>query len=277
MDIILWHKILTPYEQAVNELLVKFNYLRRELLEQGYYCPIEHVMGRVKSISGILDKMQRKGIPLEKMEEEVDDIAGIRLICQFKEDIERISKMISQRSDIEVLEVKDYVTNRKESGYRSYHLVTRYTVNTMEGPKPVIVEIQIRTMAMDFWATVEHSMQYKYQGHSDQAVGARLTNAANAIIRLDDEMSAVREVIMDVQVSHRLRNNLVEDIINTIEGLYRQTSVREVKKIQEEFYRIYNTNDSDELQRYHDQLDEIAQGYRAQINRPAQGIKKTAE
>lgn len=275
MDIILWHKILSPYEQAVIELLSKFNYTKREHQERGRYCPIEHVVGRVKSISSILDKMQRKGISFEKMEEEIEDIAGIRIICQFVEDIEKVSALISSRTDLEIVEVKDYIKKQKESGYRSFHIVARYHVDTIDGPRPVLVEIQIRTMAMDFWATVEHSMQYKYQGHNTEETSWRLSNAANAIIRLDDEMSAVREEIMDVQLSHQLRNNLVEDIVNSIEGLFQRTSAREVKKIQDEFYRIYSMNDLDELQRFHDQLDDMAQGLRAQINRQGQGRKKT--
>ena len=271
MDIILWHKILSPYEQAVSELQSKINYLKREHLERGMYCPIEHVVGRVKSISSILDKMQRKGISFERMGEEVEDIAGIRIICQFVEDIEKVSALLSERTDMEVIEIKDYIKKQKESGYRSFHMVVRYVVDTIEGPKPVIVEIQIRTMAMDFWATVEHSMQYKYRGHNTEQTSHRLSNAANAIIRLDDEMSAVRGEIMDVQLSHQLRNNLVEDIVSSIEGLFSRTSAREVRKIQDEFYRVYSMNDLDELQRFHDQLDDMAQSLRAQINRPGQG------
>ena len=275
MDIILWHKILSPYEQAVGELTTKFHFIRRQFQEQGKYCPAEQIIGRVKSISSILDKMQRKGISFDRMEEEIDDIAGVRIICQFVEDIDKIVKHIQSRTDIEVIEIKDYIRNQKESGYRSFHLLTRYTVETISGPKPVIVEVQIRTMAMDFWATVEHSMQYKNRAQSSDEVSERLAKAADAIIRLDDEMSAVRGEIMDVQLSHRLRNNLVEDIVNAIESLYRKTSAREVKKVQDEFYRIYAMNDLDALQRYHDQLDTIAQGLRAQVNRPGQGTKKS--
>ena len=103
MDIILWHRILEPYEMAVDELILKFRHMKEEYERCGRYCPIEHVTGRVKSISSILDKMQKKNIPMERMEQDIEDIAGIRIICQFVEDIERVANMISRRTDMEVI------------------------------------------------------------------------------------------------------------------------------------------------------------------------------
>jgi putative GTP pyrophosphokinase len=259
---------------AVDELILKLNHIRREYLVQGKYCPIEHVTGRVKSISSILDKMQKKSIPMEKMEELVEDIAGIRIICQFVEDITRVSKMLMERSDLQITEIKDYVSKQKESGYRSYHVVALYTVNTIDGPRKVQVEIQIRTMAMDFWATTEHSLQYKYKGAIPEKVGTRLANAAKAIIALDTEMSSVREEIMDAQLSSKIKYRIVEDIISMIENLYRLTSKREVEKIQDEFYRVFQSDDMEALKHYHEQLDLIAQAYKAQSNRRGEGVKK---
>jgi putative GTP pyrophosphokinase len=234
-------------------------------------------MGRGKSISSILDKMQKKSIPMERMEELVEDIAGIRIICQFVEDIDRVSALLAERSDLKIIEIKDYVRNQKESGYRSYHVVALYTVNTIEGPREVQVEIQIRTMAMDFWATTEHSLQYKYKGAIPEKVGARLANAANAIIALDTEMSSVRDEIMDAQLSSKMKYKLVEDIVSMIENLYSLTSKREVEKIQNEFYRIYESDDMEELIHYHEQLDLIAQAYKAQCNRRGEGVKKSED
>ncbi|MEE8885529.1 MAG: GTP pyrophosphokinase family protein [Eubacteriales bacterium] len=274
MDIVLWHRILSPYEMAVDELILKFHHMKDEYRRYGKYCPIEQVTGRVKSISSILDKMQKKNIPMNRMEEDVEDIAGVRIICQFVEDIDRVASMISRRSDIEVTEIKDYIRNQKQSGYRSYHMIVKYEVNTIDGPKKVNVEIQIRTMAMDFWATTEHSLQYKYQGKIPERVGARLSNAADAIISLDSEMSAVREEIMDAQLSSKMKYSLVEDIVSTIENLYSLMSHREVEKIQDEFYRVYQQDNMEELIRYHDQLDLIAQAYKAQSNKMDEGVKK---
>ena len=277
MDIRLWHQILSPYEQAVDELMMKFRFMKREYLERGQYCPIEHVIGRVKSISSIMEKMQKKGVPEDRMEEEIEDIAGIRIICQFVEDITRVADEIRRRGDLEVVEVKDYIRNQKDSGYRSYHLVAKYGIETIDGRKDVNVEIQIRTMAMDFWATVEHSLQYKYKGRIPERVSNRLSKAASAIISLDDEMSSVREDIMDAQLSSQLRYNLIEDIVGAIENLYRMGTRREVEKIQEEFYRIYQQGNIEDLMQYHDQLDLIAQAYKAQKNRQGEGIKQIAE
>lgn len=277
MDILLWHRLLLPYEMAVDELMLKFRYMKTEYQRTGRYCPIEHITGRVKSISSILDKLQRKKIPFDKMGEEIEDIAGIRIICQFVEDIDKVADVLCNRSDLDIVEVKDYVKKHKDSGYRSYHLVARYTVHLTSGEKSVPVEIQIRTMAMDFWATVEHSMQYKYQGKIPEKVSDRLSNAADAIISLDREMSSVREEIVDAQVSSQLRYNIIEDCVNTIETLFGNMSVREVQKIQDEFYRIYRMNDVEELRHFHEQLDIIAQGFRAQVNIQDEGVKKSED
>jgi putative GTP pyrophosphokinase len=208
--------------------------------------------------------MQRKNIPMERMEEEVEDIAGIRIICQFEEDIEVVASIIQNRSDMEIKSEKDYLKNIKQSGYRSYHLIIYYTVETIHGPKKLQAEIQIRTMAMNFWATIEHSLQYKYKGDMPAHVAERLSKASDAIISLDHEMSSVRNEIMDAQNSSRMQSNLVKDILNNIENLYKLSNKREVTKIQDEFLRIYEMNDLQQLERFHRELDIIAEGYRAQ-------------
>ena len=256
--------ILCPYELAVKELIVKFEHIISEHRENDLYSPIEQVSGRVKSVASILEKMQRKHIPMERMEEEVEDIAGIRIICQFEEDIETVASLIQNRSDITIKSEKNYLKHVKQSGYRSLHLIIYYTVETLNGPRKLQAEIQIRTMAMDFWATIEHSLQYKYKGDMPPHVAERLTNAADAIILLDQEMSSVRNEIMDAQNSSQMQSNLVKDILNNIENLYRVSSEREVIKIQTEFLRVFHTKDLKQLERFHRQLDIIAEGYRAQ-------------
>ena len=248
MEIQLWHEILCPYELAVQELVVKFRHLIKEHRELDLYSPIEQVTGRVKSVSSILEKLQRKKIPFERLEEEVEDIAGIR-ICQFVEDIEKVAELIAGRSDMEIKSEKDYIRNMKPSGYRSYHLIVYYTVETLKGPKRLQVELQIRTMAMDFWATIEHSLQYKYKANIPEHIRKRLSAAADAIISLDN------------------------DILLNIENLYKLSNKREVAKIQDEFYRIYATNDINQLKRFHRQLDIISEGYRAQAVTTEEEIK----
>ena len=128
MEIQLWRSILCPYELAVRELEVKFNHIIDECKENDAYCPIEQVEGRVKSVSSILEKMQRKHIPMERMEEELEDIAGVRIICQFEEDIETVASLIQKRSDMVIKSEKNYLKHIKQSGYRSYHLIIYYTV-----------------------------------------------------------------------------------------------------------------------------------------------------
>ena len=135
MEIQLWRSILCPYELAVKELTVKFQHIIEEHRENDRYSPIEQVSGRVKSVTSILEKMQRKQIPMERMEEEVEDIAGVRIICQFEEDIETVAALIQSRTDMTVKSEKNYLKHIKQSGYRSYHLIIYYTVETLDGPK----------------------------------------------------------------------------------------------------------------------------------------------
>ena len=134
----------------------------------------------------------------------------------------------------------------------------------MDGPKRLQVEIQIRTMAMDFWATIEHSLQYKYKSNIPHHIRERLSNAADAIIALDNEMSTVRSEIMDAQISSQIQINLVKDILSNIENLYRLSNKREVAKIQDEFYKVYQQGDISMLEKFLQDLDLIAESYRAQ-------------
>ena len=127
MEIQLWREILNPYDLAVKELTVKFEHLIQEHRQQGLYSPIEQVHGRVKTISSILDKAQKKNIPINEIEDKLEDIAGIRIICQFVEDIQKVVEIIRSRTDMKVIEEKDYVSNMKNSGYRSYHMIVEYT------------------------------------------------------------------------------------------------------------------------------------------------------
>ncbi len=264
MEIQMWREILIPYELAVKELTLKFNHLIKEHHDKGYYSSIEQVDGRVKTISSILDKCRKKGISIEDVTTKIEDIAGIRIICQFVEDIERVVELLHNRSDIEIKQEKDYVKEPKDSGYRSYHMIVWYTVETMDGPKRIMVEIQIRTMAMNFWATVEHSLQYKYKMHIPKEIEERLLKSAEAVVVLDKEMSQVRLEIMDAQNAFQRQARLVADILNTIQNMYRVAEADEMSRIQDEFYQIYSMNNLEQLEQFHRKLDTLAEGYRAQ-------------
>ncbi len=264
MEILLWRELLDPYYQAVEELKIKFLHIIDEHKIDNTYSPIENVRGRVKTVTSILKKMHRKNIPMEELEDQMEDIAGIRIICRFADDIPVIVNHIKQRTDLEVKSTKDYIKEPKESGYRSYHMIIKYPVNRYSGVKVVQVELQIRTMAMNFWATTEHSLQYKYEGAIPKHISDKLSRASDAVKVLDNVMAAVRDEIMDAQMDSQIVNNLVTDILNNIENLYRTCSKREVEKIQDEFYRVFNMNDLDELKRFHKQLDILAEAHRAQ-------------
>lgn len=264
MEIQLWREILSPYQLAVNELVVKFNHIIEEYRSKGQYSPIEQVVGRVKKISSILDKMNKKHLAIEEIEDEIDDIAGIRIMCQFVEDIDKVVEIIRNRKDMEIKCEKDYISNYKESGYRSYHIIVYYDVYTLEGTKRLQAEIQIRTMAMNFWATIEHSLQYKYHGNMPAHVRERLYAASDAIVALDSEMSSVRDEIIDAQNMFTIKANVVSDILINIQNLYHVANKRDVLKIQDEFYQIFATQDLEQLERFSRELDIIAEGYKAQ-------------
>lgn len=262
----LWREILDPYKLCVDEIMVKFNHLMDEYNNRDEYSPIEQVQGRVKSISSIIDKSHKKDVPLERIEIEqgIDDIAGIRIICQFVEDIYTVVKMIKNRKDMRVKEEKDYINHMKKSGYRSYHLIVYYTVETLKGHKEVQVEIQIRTLAMNFWSTIEHSLQYKYQRDIPLDIRKRLSKSADAIIVLDQEMSAIRNEIVEAQSSFSSKASMVADVLTNIHNLSEFISEDEYNKIQEEFFDIYRAQGIEELNEFNNKLDEIAERFQAQ-------------
>ena len=172
--------------------------------------------------------------------------------------------MIKSRSDLVIHEEKDYISNQKSSGYRSYHIIASYNVETLTGKKTVKVEIQVRTLAMNFWAIIEHSLQYKYKGNMPENVSKRLKNSAAAIVQLDTEMSAIRNEIVDAQNSFRIKAGIVSQILNNIQNLYKVANDREVAKIQKEFYDIYETGDLNTLIKFSKELDSISEGYHSQ-------------
>lgn len=194
-----WQHFLLPYQQAVNELKVKLRGMRKQFQEQQEQSPIEFVTGRVKPVDSIKEKMIRRHVQEDRLEQDMQDIAGLRIMCQFVEDIYKVVDLLRQRSDMTILEERDYVSNVKPSGYRSYHIVIEYPVQLVTGEKRILAEIQVRTLAMNFWATIEHSLNYKYQGEFPKELSDRLQRAATAAFKLDNEMSEIREEIREAQ------------------------------------------------------------------------------
>ncbi|CAM3515508.1 GTP pyrophosphokinase family protein [Marinicrinis lubricantis] len=238
-----WSKFLLPYEQAVEELKVKFKNLRSELKKRNEYSPIEFVTGRVKRISSILDKAQRLDVPMDQLESGIEDIAGIRIMCQFVEDIKTIADFIQEREDMSVVYIKDYIKNKKESGYRSYHIIVKYPVQTALGSKEVLAEIQIRTLAMNFWATIEHSLNYKYKQSLPDELRMRLSKAAEAAFLLDEEMSSIRDEIMESQQLFEDKSLIVSKLLSDIQELYFFRRVREAVAFQFKFNELWERED----------------------------------
>ncbi len=265
METYMWREILIPYEQAVNELVIKFESIVNESRRLGTYSPIEFVTGRVKKISSILDKANKKNIQMDAIEEELEDIAGIRIICQFVEDIDRVVQLIHARKDMDIKYEKDYVQHTKKSGYRSYHIIVYYDVHTALGEKRVQAEIQIRTLAMDFWATIEHSLQYKYGQNIPISIKNRLIRSSEVAHMLDQEMSKIRDEIMEAQSSFQYKSNIVADILNNLQNIKKKSeNPCETDKLQETFTQLWEEGDLEKLIAFNKHLDNIAEIYRVQ-------------
>ncbi|HEP2327874.1 TPA: GTP pyrophosphokinase family protein [Streptococcus pyogenes] len=195
-----WEEFLDPYIQTVGELKIKLRGIRKQYRKQNRYSPIEFVTGRVKSIESIKEKMILRGVIEENIAQDIQDIAGLRIMVQFVDDVEEALALLRQRQDMTIVYERDYIRNMKSSGYRSYHVVVEYPVDTIEGQKKVLAEIQIRTLAMNFWATIEHSLNYKYGGDFPEEIKKRLEVTAKIALELDEEMRKIREDIREAQL-----------------------------------------------------------------------------
>ena len=261
-----FQKLIMQYQCALLEVKTKFEVLNHELSINSDQNPILSIESRIKKPISILEKMKRKNIEIsvQAIEENICDIAGIRVICCFPKDIYTLAEKICEQDDIRLIERKDYIKNPKESGYRSYHLIVHYEVETVKGTTIIPVEIQIRTLGMNFWAIIEHSLQYKYNGEIPAHVKERLNAASDALITLDNEMSSIHDEIINSQTYFMVKANIVSDILSTIQNLYKVANKQVIIKIQDEFYEIFEKGDVNELSRFSRQLDIIAEDYRAQ-------------
>lgn len=194
-----WEQFLLPYKQTVDELKIKLRGIRKQFQNDDQQSPIEFVTGRIKPVSSIKEKMVRRQVREDRLEQDMQDIAGVRVMCQFVEDIYQVVDLLRKRTDMTIIEERDYINNEKPSGYRSYHIVVEYPVQLISGEKKILAEIQIRTLAMNFWATIEHSLNYKYQGEFPKELSDRLQRASEAAFSLDEEMSEIREEIQEAQ------------------------------------------------------------------------------
>ena len=194
-------RFMMSYKFATDEMLTKINILKEEFSAIHDYSPIEHVSSRLKSPEGILKKAARKGFPLELtgIRDNILDIAGIRITCSFISDTYRIRDLLAGQRDVTVLHVKDYIHAPKANGYQSLHLIVAIPVFMSDRVQPVTVEIQIRTIAMDFWASLEHKIYYKYNGTVPDTLVEDLRQAADAANRLDVKMELLHDQVVELE------------------------------------------------------------------------------
>ncbi|WP_431709901.1 GTP pyrophosphokinase [Glutamicibacter uratoxydans] len=190
-------RFMMEYRFAVDEMLTKVSILREEFIHLHQYNPIEHVTSRVKSPEGILEKVVRRGCAptLEEIRKNITDIAGIRITCSFLKDAYHVLDLVTSQHDIRVLQIKDYIKNPKPNGYKSLHAILELPVYLSQGPVPVIVEVQIRTIAQDFWASLEHKIFYKYEGGVPDHLAEDLVAAADAAELLDRHMERLYDEV----------------------------------------------------------------------------------
>ena len=191
-----FEKLMTIYEMAITELETKMNILQKEFKIFYNYDLIDHINTRIKQPDSIVNKMKKKGYELtyKEMIENINDIAGIRVICQLKDDIFKIRNLIEKIPGIHIEKEKDYVNHPKESGYASYHMIVKVPVNLSKQTIYVKVEIQIRTMAMDFWASLEHKMKYKTDKEVNKKTSKELVNYAKIVNKMDNKMALMNEL-----------------------------------------------------------------------------------
>ena len=189
--------LLMRYEAAIKEVRTKIEILNDELSLKGFQNPIVNIFSRRKKTVNIIEKLRRQGDPisLESIQENLNDVAGIRVICSFIDDIYDVAEMLSSQDDVKVIEVKDYIKNPKANGYRSYHMIIEVPIFFTNEMRSMRVEVQIRTVAMDFWASLEHRMKYKQEVDNADEIIHELKECADTIAETDRKMMAIRDKI----------------------------------------------------------------------------------
>ena len=188
------------YESAIREVKTKLEILDSEFKTKYDHNPIHHLEDRVKSPQSILEKLNRKGIPFscDNAKRELNDIAGVRVVCNYIDDIYTVADLLTAQDDVKLIKRKDYIQNPKPNGYRSYHMIVEIPVFFSKGKTPMRAEIQIRTNGMDFWATLEHQLRYKQnieEMDGYEEVSTELLNCARAVIDMDNEMQRIKDKI----------------------------------------------------------------------------------
>lgn len=192
-----WKRMQLIYNAALKEIGTKLEILNSEFQMAHRYNPIEHIASRIKSPESIAKKLRHQGraLTVENIVRYINDVAGIRIICSFTSDIYRLAGLIAQQADIKVLKIKDYIAEPKANGYKSYHMIVSVPIFLSDTTVDTKVEIQIRTIAMDFWASLEHKMYYKFEGNAPENIRRELKECADLVGFLDKKMLAINEEI----------------------------------------------------------------------------------
>ena len=202
-NIMPFNTLMAYYRCAIMEVETKFKVLNEEFSLQYDRNPIESIKSRIKSMDGIFKKAKKKNIPItmEGIEEGIRDIAGVRVICSFPEDIYMLADCLLKQDDVVLVEKKDYIKNPKPSGYRSLHLIIEIPIFLQNEKKMMKVEVQLRTIAMDFWASVEHKVRYKKNIPDSEAeqLSAELSSCADQIAAMDNKMEEIRRRIAEAE------------------------------------------------------------------------------
>ena len=208
-----WKSVMFLYDSALKEINTKIEILNNEFVHIYNYNPIEHIKSRLKTPDSIVKQLKRYGfeVTIDNMVEKLSDIAGIRIICSFTSDIYQIAEMITKQSDVTVLYVKDYIKNPKPNGYKSYHMVVTIPIYLTDGPVDTKVEIQIRTIAMDFWASLEHKIYYKFEGNAPAYLQQELKACADVVNMLDVKMFSLNQAILELAEAQRTQDQEMPD------------------------------------------------------------------
>lgn len=198
-----WKEVNLIYNAALKQVETKIEILNDEFQHVHQYNPIEHIKARIKTPESIVKKLKRHGYEstIDNMVKYINDIAGIRVICSFTSDIYQIAEMVRQQKDIQIIAVKDYITYPKASGYKSYHMIVTVPVYLSDRIVDTKVEIQIRTVAMDFWASLEHKIHYKFEGDAPEHIKSELVECAKMVSDLDIRMLSLNEEILSISRS----------------------------------------------------------------------------
>ena len=204
-----WKEVNLIYNAALKQVETKLEILNDEFQHVHQYNPIEHIKARIKTPESIVKKLKRHGYEstIDNMVKYINDIAGIRIICSFTSDIYRIAEMIEQQKDIQVIAVKDYITYPKASGYKSYHMIVTVPVYLSDRMCDTKVEIQIRTVAMDFWASLEHKIHYKFEGDAPEHIRSELIECAKMVSDLDIRMLSLNDEILSISQAKKRKTS----------------------------------------------------------------------